>query len=114
LLPVPACGVSTGDFQQALAALLGREPPNLSPSVIARLKSDWQGEYERWQQRDPVRLVSQPDPTGTIDDRRKAARSPTCYGALVSGFATAQLHHARGRDRVRNASSVSGASLPAR
>ena len=45
-------GVSTGDFQEALAALLGKEAPNLSPSVVARLKSDWQGEYERWQQRD--------------------------------------------------------------
>ena len=45
-------GVSTGDFQEALAALLGKDAPNLSPSVIARLKGDWQGEYERWQQRD--------------------------------------------------------------
>jgi putative transposase len=45
-------GVSTGDFQEALAALLGRDAPNLSPSVITRLKSDWQAEYERWQKRD--------------------------------------------------------------
>src|SRR4029453_17872467 len=53
LLPVLYLrGVSTGDFQEALAALLGKKAPNLSPSVIARLKSDWQGEYERWQQRD--------------------------------------------------------------
>src|SRR6186713_6621 len=53
LLPVLYLrGVSTGDFQEALAALLGREAPNLSPSVITRLKSDWQGEYERWQRRD--------------------------------------------------------------
>ena len=53
LLPVLYLrGVSTGDLQEALAALLGKEAPNLSPSVVARLKSDWQGEYERWQQRD--------------------------------------------------------------
>jgi transposase-like protein len=45
-------GVSTGDFQEALAALLGKDAPNLSPSVIARLRSDWQAEYERWQKRD--------------------------------------------------------------
>ena len=45
-------GLSSGDFAEALAALLGKEAPNLSPSVVARLKSDWQGEYERWQQRD--------------------------------------------------------------
>ena len=31
-------GVSMGDFQEALAALLGKEAPNLSPSVIARLR----------------------------------------------------------------------------
>ena len=45
-------GISTGDFQEALAALLGKDAPNLSPSVIARLKGDWQADHERWQQRD--------------------------------------------------------------
>jgi putative transposase len=45
-------GISTGDFQEALAALLGTGAPNLSPSVIARLKGDWQADFERWQQRD--------------------------------------------------------------
>ena len=45
-------GVSMGDFQEALAALLGRDAPNLSPSVIARLRDEWQAEYERWQRRD--------------------------------------------------------------
>ena len=53
LLPVLYLrGVSTGDFQEALAALLGEDAPNLSPSVIARLRRDWQAEYERWQKRD--------------------------------------------------------------
>jgi putative transposase len=45
-------GVSTGDFQDALAALLGCDAPNLSPSVIARLTAEWQAEYVRWQGRD--------------------------------------------------------------
>ena len=45
-------GISTGDFQEALAALLGKEAPNLSPSVVARLKGDWHADYERWQKRD--------------------------------------------------------------
>jgi putative transposase len=45
-------GVSTGDFQEALAALLGPDAPNLSPSVIARLSGEWQIEYEHWQRRD--------------------------------------------------------------
>jgi putative transposase len=45
-------GISTGDFQDALATLLGKDAPNLSPSVLARLKGEWQADYERWQQRD--------------------------------------------------------------
>ena len=45
-------GISTGDFQEALAALLGKDAPNLSPAVISRLTAEWQGDYERWQNRD--------------------------------------------------------------
>src|ERR1700677_532743 len=53
LLPVlDLRGISAGDFQEALAALLGKEAPNLSPAVIARLKSEWEDEYRRWQKRD--------------------------------------------------------------
>ncbi len=53
LLPVLYLrGISTGDFQEALAALLGDDAPNLSPSVIGRLKEEWTIEYDRWQRRD--------------------------------------------------------------
>jgi putative transposase len=53
LLPVLYLrGISTGDFQEALAALLGRDAPNLSPAVIARLTAAWADEYARWQARD--------------------------------------------------------------
>src|SRR3954454_3784951 len=53
LLPVLYLrGLSTGDFQEALASLLGKDAPNLSPSVITRLTGEWQAEYERWQSRD--------------------------------------------------------------
>lgn len=45
-------GVSTGDFQEALSALLGKDAPNLSPSVIGRLKEEWAADYARWQTRD--------------------------------------------------------------
>jgi len=45
-------GVSMGDFQEALAALLGKDAPNLSPSVIARLRTEWEADYTRWQRRD--------------------------------------------------------------
>jgi putative transposase len=44
-------GVSTGDFQEALAALLGKDAPNLSPAVIARLTAEWQADYDAWQSR---------------------------------------------------------------
>ena len=53
LLPVLYLrGISTGDFQEALAALLGKDAPNLSPAVVGRLTAEWQAEYERWQARD--------------------------------------------------------------
>ncbi len=45
-------GISTGDFQEVLTALLGKDAPNLSPAVIARLKGEWEAEYQRWQKRD--------------------------------------------------------------
>ena len=53
LLPILyLSGVSMGDFQDALAALLGRDAPNLSPSVIARLRGEWEADYARWLRRD--------------------------------------------------------------
>jgi transposase-like protein len=45
-------GISTGDFQEALAALLGKEAPNLSAAVISRLTAEWKDEYDRWQKCD--------------------------------------------------------------
>ena len=45
-------GVSMGDCQEALGALLGKEAPNLSPSVVARLRDEWEADYTRWQRRD--------------------------------------------------------------
>jgi putative transposase len=44
-------GISTGDFREALAALLGKDAPNLSPTVITRLTAEWQPDYEAWQKR---------------------------------------------------------------
>ena len=45
-------GISTGDFGEALAALLGPDAPGLAASTIARLKAVWWDEYEAWQARD--------------------------------------------------------------
>ncbi len=45
-------GVSMGDFQEALGALLGKDAPNLSPSVIARLRGEGEAGHVRWLRRD--------------------------------------------------------------
>jgi putative transposase len=45
-------GVSMGDFQEALGALLGKGAPNLSPSAIARLRGEWEADHARWRRRD--------------------------------------------------------------
>ena len=44
-------GVSTGDFAEALTALLGAQAEGLSSSTISRLKSKWIEEHQQWQQR---------------------------------------------------------------
>jgi len=45
-------GVSTGQFEEALAALLGTDAPGLSAATVRRLTEAWQEEHERWQGRD--------------------------------------------------------------
>ena len=53
LLPVLSLkGLSTGDFREALAAILGPDVIGLSAEPIVRLKSVWQHEYETWRNRD--------------------------------------------------------------
>ena len=45
-------GVSTGDFSDALEALVGPDASGLSPATISRLKAVWQKELDQWQRRD--------------------------------------------------------------
>jgi transposase-like protein len=45
-------GISTGDFSEALAALLGKDAAGLSASAIGRLKDGWLDEHTAWQRRD--------------------------------------------------------------
>ena len=45
-------GISTGDFSEALASLLGPDAAGLSSSTISRLKSQWWEEYRSWRRRD--------------------------------------------------------------
>jgi len=44
-------GISTGDFSEALAALVGPQAKGLSASTVVRLKSIWEGEFQEWNQR---------------------------------------------------------------
>jgi len=44
-------GISTGDFGEALAALLGKNAPGLSASTISRLKDAWSEDLKQWEQR---------------------------------------------------------------
>ena len=45
-------GISTGSFEEALIALLGKDAGGLSASTIARLKDAWSEEHVRWSKRD--------------------------------------------------------------
>jgi len=45
-------GVSSGDFQAALSALLGADAPNLSGDTVLRLRKVWQGELSAFEKRD--------------------------------------------------------------
>lgn len=45
-------GISTGDYQGALAALLGEQAKGLSANTISRLKANWLDEHTKWRQRD--------------------------------------------------------------
>jgi transposase-like protein len=45
-------GISTGQFEEALTALLGPDAPGLSATTIRRLVATWQDEHRRWLHRD--------------------------------------------------------------
>ena len=47
-------GISTGDFAEALVALLGKDAPGLSASTISRLKEAWTDDHNRWKRRGSV------------------------------------------------------------
>ena len=44
-------GVSTGDFSEALKALVGPDCPGLSATTVTRLKSVWEQEFQQWNKR---------------------------------------------------------------
>ena len=44
-------GISTGDMQPALEALLGEGASGLSANTVSRLKQSWEADYDQWRQR---------------------------------------------------------------
>ncbi len=70
--------------KDVLAALIGKDAANLSPSVISRLKGEWEGESERGRKRDlqagpggaPLRLAG---PTASIFRRGWSRRPNACW-----------------------------------
>jgi transposase-like protein len=45
-------GISTGDYQEALGALLGEKAKGLSANTVSRLKKQWEDEHTAWRQMD--------------------------------------------------------------
>ena len=45
-------GISTGDYAEALQALVGVDAKGFSPNVVVRLNEKWGQEYEEWSRRD--------------------------------------------------------------
>ena len=45
-------GISTGEMQPALEALLGEGATGLSAATVSRLKKSWEADYRQWSQRD--------------------------------------------------------------
>ena len=75
LIPILSLkGVSTGDFEEALIALLGKDAGGLSATTVGRLKDAWSEEHVRWSKRDSRRsatctsglMASMSRPTGLM------------------------------------------------
>jgi len=45
-------GISTGDFTEALEAILGEHAKGLSASTVVRLKKQWEQDFKEWTKRD--------------------------------------------------------------
>jgi len=45
-------GISTGDYSEALSALLGKDAKGLSANTVSRLKAQWLDEHRQWQKQD--------------------------------------------------------------
>ena len=86
-------GISTGEMQPALEALLGEGAKGLSVATVNRLKKCWEADYRQWQQRDLswrryVYVVS-------------AHESPPVFRAQPAPDFLLPYHHAGERDETK-------------
>jgi Transposase, Mutator family len=85
-------GVSTGDFEEAVVALLGKDAGGLSASTIGRLKDGWSDEHARWSRRD---LSAQALRLLLVDGIHVQARledDPECLQVNLLAHARERLH----------------------
>ena len=105
-------GVSTGDFNEALAALVGPNCPGLSASTVTRLKTCWEDEFQEWNKlilgRKAVRLL--------VGRRRAFQHPPGRRSAVHPGLDGRHGRRPQGVDRggrwlSRERTIVEGAAL---
>jgi putative transposase len=73
-------GISTGDFSEALSAILGEGASGLSATNIVRLKSSWETDYKAWSQRDLSRKRTFiGGPTASISTFDSTKSEPVCW-----------------------------------
>src|SRR3974390_175264 len=107
-------GISTGDFEEALVALLGKDAGGLSASTIGRLKEAWSEEHMRWSKRD---LSAKRYVYFWVDGIHVQARlehDAQCLLVIIGATPEGKKElvgltpgYARAHDRARNCSSTS-------
>ena len=109
LLPVLYLrGISAGDFQEALAALLGKDAPNLSAAVIARLKSEWEDDIGDGKCAICRRAITSTSGRTASICRRAWSRRPSACSA--PGWALMAFRGQEGADRLSDGHAESGQS----
>jgi transposase-like protein len=96
-------GVSTGDFEEALVALLGKDTGGLSASTIGRLKEAWSDEHARWSKRD---LSAKRYIYFWVDGIHVQARHLRTTNVIESAFATVRHRQIASSNRCRLIPSV--------
>ena len=82
-------GVSTGEFEEALAALLGKDAGGLSATTIGRLKEAWSEEHARWSKRDlSAKITSTSGPRHHEASTKSGKTDPAC--SMVGGVTSAR------------------------